>query len=252
MRGNMERKGKATVTSVTMNLQDVLYVLYLLPTTRVRPLVPDVLPLATVAGDNVFVALVMFRSTVVKASLVPTPHIAFDQINVRTYVVDPRTGQYAVYFIHCGIGSVLVTVLYRLVSGMPVEHIPFTIGTQRDDSMRYAQYRASGRWRGDVLIEAEEIAPQVEEISPFSSMYEAMGYLVDTFIGFYGPRNHLRRIEVWHPHTAPRLARAAEARCPILTALGLAEEEEIQQPHNGLLVMGWPFVTYLPPGGLQI
>lgn len=248
----LEQKGKATLTSVTMNLQDVLYVLYLLPTSRVRPLVPDVLPLATVAGDNVFVALVMFHSTVVKASLVPMPHIAFDQINVRTYVLDPHTGQYAVYFIHCGIGSVLVTLLYRLVSSMPVEHIPFTMRIQRDDSIRYGHYRASGQWRGDLLIEAEEIAPQVEEISPFSNMYEAMGYLVDTFIGFYGPRNHIRRIEVWHPHTPPRLGRALEARCPLLTTLGLAKEKEIQQPHNVLLVTGWPFVTYLPPGRLQI
>ena len=46
--------------SVEMELYDILYLSYLLPVSRVRPLVPDILPLATVGGDRVFFSVVIF------------------------------------------------------------------------------------------------------------------------------------------------------------------------------------------------
>ena len=243
----MEIKRLSSLTSVKMVLSDLLYVSYLVPTNRIRPLVPDILPLASVDGSNVFLSLVIFRGKVVRASLLPTPRLTFDQVNVRTYVLDPESGHYGVYFINCAIGSALITFLYRIMSGMPVEHITLKLHNQRDHRMRYVNYSVSGYWHGDFVIEAEEAESQAEHISPFSSKEGAIKYLIDPLIGFYGPRNHVRRIEVWHPHSPPRLARVLSSRCEYLTALGLVEEKEIRQPQNVLLVSGWPFLTFLPP-----
>ena len=122
--------------SVEMLLRDMLYVSYLVPGSRVRPMVPDSLPLATVDGTNVFVSLVIFRGKTAALSLLPSPRFPFDQVNVRTYVTDPVTGKPAVYFVNCGISNGLITFLYGLFSGMPVEHIPYSIAPKQTAGSR--------------------------------------------------------------------------------------------------------------------
>ena len=233
--------------SVEMLIDDVLYVSYLVPTARLRSHVPDSLKFATVEKNRVFVSVVVFRCRVSRVSLLPTPRLAFDQINVRTYVLDPCTGDCGVYFFACGVSSNSMAYLYRLVSGMPVKKIPFSLRAQRDEQTRYNYYSASGYWNGDLHIEATEVAPLVEELPPFPTTREATLYLVDQTIGFYGSPRRIRRLEVWHPHCPPRVCRLTQARFPFLTAQGMVRTSEMQQPHHVLVVPGWRFLTYLPP-----
>lgn len=236
----------ATLTSVEMILHNILYLSYLLPAARVRPHVPDVLPLATVDGDNVMLSVVLFRNADVKAARLPSPRLAYDQVDVRTYVVDPESGDHAVYFLRCGLSSAPAVRLFRL-AGMPAEHIRFAVQAQRDRRLRYAHYTATGHWQGEVHVEADETAPKVDILPPFTTAQEAVLYLTDPLVGFYGPPGRVRRVNIWHPRFQPRVARVSQVRFPFLTAMQLLDAGEIGQPHSVLLVPRGHFLTHLPP-----
>ena len=87
------------------------------------------------------------------AATIPTPRIPFDQVNIRTYVIDPVTKKPAVYFVQCGISGALITFLYRVLSGMPVEHTPLSIEPEKDNdgmlfpvqSLRHVEWRIHNR-----------------------------------------------------------------------------------------------------------
>jgi hypothetical protein len=222
--------------SVEMLLSDMLYVSYLVPGSRVRPLVPDSLPLATVDGTHVFVSLVIFRGKTAALSLLPSPRFPFD----------PVTGKPAVYFVNCGISNGLITFLYRLVSGMPVEHIPYSIAPKQDTKGRYLEYAASGNWYGEFSLTVTEVSPKLAGLAPFATVQEAIDYLIDPLVGFYGPAEKVKRLEVFHPPLVPRVGEIAEASFPYLAKLGLVDPQDVIRPHNILLIPRTPFLIYLP------
>lgn len=231
--------------SVDMLLRDMLYVSYLLPAERVRPIVPASLALAAI-DNRVFVSLVIFRGKTTALAKVPSPRFPFDQVNVRTYVLDPVTGGPSVYFVKCGISSGLITFLYRLFSGMPVEHIDYRIEVQQDKEGVYADYSATGNWNGDFSLRVRETAPALESLPPFSGVKEAIDYLIDPLVGFYPSQQKMLRLEVFHPPLIPRVGVLEHARFPYLNLLGLLDREAVSRPHNVLLIPATPFRIYLP------
>ncbi|OPY70219.1 MAG: hypothetical protein A4E62_01622 [Syntrophorhabdus sp. PtaU1.Bin002] len=232
--------------SVEMLLRDMLYVSYLIPSARISPFLPPVLKPAVVDGENVFVTLVIFRGKTSGAATIPTPRIPFDQVNVRTYVIDPVSGKPSVYFVHCGISGGLITFFYRLLSGMPVQHTPFRIGVAKDSAANYSRYRASGQWNGEFVVEAKEVLHALTSLLPFPNVREAIDYLIDPLVGFYSDNNVLRRLEVYHDPLVPRVCKPSKILFPYLSQLGIVPEEEIAQPHSMLLVPFTPFLIYLP------
>jgi hypothetical protein len=233
--------------SAEMLLRDMLYLSYLVPGRRIRDLVPGCLPLAVVGGDKVFVSLVIFRGITRSALSLPAPPIPFDQVNIRTYVTDPVTGKPAVYFLRCGISGRLITFLYGITSGMPVEHAPFTIWPGCNTGVRYLDYRVQGFWTGEFSISAQETSPVLENLHPFADTAEALAYLIDPLAGFYMARGILRRLEIYHAPLLPRVCEAVGVHFPLLTELGILDPEEIAHPHSTLLVPSTPFSIYLPP-----
>jgi uncharacterized protein YqjF (DUF2071 family) len=232
--------------SVEMLLRDMLYVSYLVPASRIRSFLPPVLKPAVVDGENVFVSLVIFRGKTRGAATIPTPRIPFDQVNIRTYILDPVTGKPSVYFVRCGISGSLITFLYRIVSGMPVEHTPFSIKPEKTEGGRYARYEVSGKWNGAFRIEAEEISLALTGLSPFLNVEQAIDYLIDPLVGFYSDGSVLRRLEVYHGPLVPRVCRPEKILFPYLTQLGIVTKDEASKPHNVLLVPSTPFLIYLP------
>jgi hypothetical protein len=231
-----------------MALKDMLYVSYLLPVERIVPMIARGLVPATPDGRSGFLSLVIFKGNTQEAFRIPAPPIPFDQVNIRTYVVDPRTGETAVYFIRCGISGRFITYMYRMLSGMPVEHCTFKITGKPGDAGNYGSYRVEGNWRGPFTITASETAPAVTGIDPFPSADEALLYLMDPAVGLYPARGSLRRLEIFHEPLKPRVCKATAAvRFPCLEELGLMNTEEIARPHNLLLVAHTPFEIFLPP-----
>ena len=232
--------------SVEMLLRDMLYISYLVPASRLSRFLPPALKPAIVDGENVFVSLVIFRGKTSGAATIPTPRIPFDQVNIRTYVIDPVTGKPSVYFVHCGISGALITFLYGVLSGMPVEHTPFSIETVNGKEGNYSEYKVSGKWNGEFTVEAEEISPALTALSPFPNVQEAIDYLIDPLVGFYSDGRVLRRLEVYHGPLIPRVYRPVKILFPYLSQLGIVPEDEVSLPHNMLLVPFTPFLIYLP------
>jgi hypothetical protein len=232
--------------SVEMLLRDMLYISYLVPASRLSRFLPPALKPAIVDGENVFVSLVIFRGKTSGAATIPTPRIPFDQVNIRTYVIDPVTGKPSVYFVHCGISGALITFLYGVLSGMPVEHTPFSIEAAINEDGGYARYEVSGTWNGEFTVEAKEISPTLTALSPFPNVQEAIDYLIDPLVGFYSDGKVLRRLEVYHGPLIPRVCRPVKILFPYLSQLGIVPEDEVSLPHNMLLVPFTPFLIYLP------
>jgi len=235
------------ITCVDMHLYDMLYVSYLIPVTRLERVIPASLLPAEAAPGKVFITLVIFRGKTSGAMMIPVPHIPFDQVNIRTYVIDPVTKKPAVYFIHCGISGAVITFLYRILSRMPVEHTNLSIHTVKESDGTYSLYELSGLWHGKFVIRAHERARHVDTLEPFSSRHEAMVYLIDPLVGFYDVGGTMRRLEIFHKPLDPRLCYVSEVEFPYLVNRSLVEADEILEPHNIMLVPYTPFRIYLPP-----
>ncbi len=235
-----------------MHLEDMLYVNYLVPGERIAGLLPGELKPALVGEGKVFLSLVIFKGNTRGLFHIPAPPVPFDQVNIRTYVVDPRSGKTAVYFIKCGIRGRFITFMYKALSGMPVEHCPFRITAEADEQGNYGSYRVKGLWRGPLTITAAGDSPVLTRFDPFESVDGALQYLVDPLAGFYRAWGGLRRLEIFHEPLKPGVCSAIDVSFPYLESMGLLSAGEIREPHNLLIVPQTPFEIFLPPERMNV
>jgi uncharacterized protein YqjF (DUF2071 family) len=111
--------------SVTMKLCDILYLSYLVPASRIRPFVPEILPMAYI-DDRVFISIVIFHSSGVRLVNLPFLRFDYNQINLRTYIKDPQTKNHGVYFFCSGITSATIFFLSRFLN-LPWENYNFLL-----------------------------------------------------------------------------------------------------------------------------
>jgi hypothetical protein len=233
------------LTRVEMKLRHVAYLSYLIPAPRVRRLVPYTLPLSIVDENKVFVSIVTLQSRDVRLASFPLVRFNYNQLNMRTYVKDPHTGNQAVYFLKSGVTSAPISILTRIL-GPSWQKVILNIEVNQTDPEHYHHYFAFGQWYGDFHFAAEEIELDLGEITPFDSVESATNYLIRPLIGFYGPQGRIGRFEISHPHIEPRAMRLLDFRWPVLDAMGLVSEDEVKEPHNVLLVPESRFSIFLP------
>lgn len=131
--------------SVKLDILDVAYVTYLVPAERLRPAVPEKIAFAMTHEGKAFVSLVMFHNRNVRASLFPFIRFNYDQLNVRTYIIDPVTGKTAVLFLHSGITSGVMSFGTKLL-GIPWPVISLGINGGQQNSQ--TGYTVAGEWGG--------------------------------------------------------------------------------------------------------
>jgi len=225
--------------SVDMVVENILYLFYLVPASRLRPLIPDPLSMLTV-NDHVFLSVVTFHCAGVRLTALPYPRFAYDQINIRTYVKDPMTGKDGAYFFRSAINSYSVTFLTHALK-LPWKTAPFHIEAVYDKRNRCKNYRLTGDWNGRTSIEASE------EDTPLRTDVTPPRLLTGPLIGFYLLDHKILRFEVKHPEEQTRSCRIIEIRFPLLSKSGLLTEDEIKQPNCAFLAKRIDFRTYLPP-----
>jgi hypothetical protein len=231
---------------VRMRLYHVLYVSYLVPAARVRPLVPDALPLAKVSSESVFVSLVAMQCSGVRSVFIPWPSFKYQQLNVRTYVKDPDTGRPAVYFFQSGVTSRMTAALTGLF-GLSWQNIVLMLSLNRSEDGRYEEYAAKGSWHGDFSLLAQESAMEPEHGFPFDGVEALIDHLTGPLIGFAGAQGRTRRFEIRHKALGVQGGRLCDINFPFLAAMRLVEVEEMREPHNVLLVPEAEFTVCLPP-----
>jgi len=228
---------------VEMLLHNVLYVSYLVPVSRVRPLVPGLLPLSTVGDDQVFISVVAFKSANVRSHFFGFPRFNYNQINIRTYVKDPQTEKQGVYFLFSGITSRFSAFLTSLM-GLRWEYAKFVLHISDTNSIEERLWQTKGRWHGDLCIEASTTATSLKELPPFKNAKEAIAYLTGPLVGFYSSNSSIKHLKIWHPTIEPYLATVNTIHLPPLDGLGLLKGDE--KP-NVMYVPESPFSIFLPP-----
>lgn len=238
------------VMRVQMVLRHVLYLNYLVPALRVRPLVPGILPLAIVDLNRVFVSVVILRSEAVRASLLPFPRFNYNQVNVRTYVIDPQSGKQAVCFLKSGVTSMPVSFLTRTI-GIPWQHVAFDMKIVTDKVTNQASYEIAGNWVGEFSIKAQGTRMPPVEVPSFSDTESAVDYLVRPLVGFFGRGTQATRFSISHPQVNPYAGELNSIRFPLLESLNLVEGQEIERPQSVLFVPEAQFFIYLPPARIK-
>lgn len=231
---------------VSMTLRHVLYVSYLVPTSQVRPHVPDALPLSAVADGRVFVSVVGMKCNHVRMTAFPRPAFNYSQLNVRTYVRDPQTGKPAVCFLRSGVSSATVSALTR-VFGMSWQKGDLNSRTSQSQDETHGEYLVRGNWQGDVDIRAGVSDGTGRAIEPFQSWQSIVDHLTAPLIGFGGPKGSTKRFEIIHRPLEVRAGELRSIQFQLLKSMNLVDEAAMERPHNVLLVPQARFTVCLPP-----
>jgi uncharacterized protein YqjF (DUF2071 family) len=237
-------------TVVSTVLRDLIYISYRVPSSRIRALVPPALPLHTL-GDQVFVSVVIMRNTDVGPVWLPRPRPTYNQLNIRTYVHHPVTGQNGVYFFKSGITSLFALIVPRLL-GLPWQHIKLRIEAGKD-ALGADQYNVNGDFHGEVAMEASKQLRNEKSDSP-STRHDDVIHITTPDIGFVTStdRETLLYFPVEHQFVEPASCSLISFRFPLIQQIGLITREELSKPDSILLVPATNFLVHLPPKRLRI
>ncbi|OPY89476.1 MAG: hypothetical protein A4E72_01095 [Syntrophus sp. PtaU1.Bin208] len=221
--------------TIKMDLHNVLYVSYPVPVDRVRPRVPSELTLAAVQG-RVFLSIVSMQCRNVHLSGLKWPSFHYDQLNLRTYVLDPKTGKPSVYFFKSGVSSTFIPVATRIL-GIPWERISFDLVEERSEEGEDF-YKAVGSWDGDIEIWMK--ASDEEDLN--SAVIES---ITGPRLGFIGSGGSLKRIAIEHEVLDVRRLSLLRIRFPLPVEAGLLSVSELENPDSVLIVPESRFSVYL-------
>ncbi|MBW2011476.1 MAG: DUF2071 domain-containing protein [Deltaproteobacteria bacterium] len=232
--------------SVKMTLNHVFYISYLVPASRIRPFLPVVLPPATAFPEHMFVSIVGMKCNNVRLSGFPWPSFDYGQLNVRTYVIDPQTGNPAVYFFQSGVSSCIVPLLTSIF-GITWERIDFDLQPYLNEEAAQPSYKVIGGWQEDLYFEIVESESSREGMEVFADPESEITHITGPLIGFMGSTGHTIRFEISHLPLEVHRARLLGIRFQLPVAMGLLKEGELSKPDSVLLVPRWEFTVYLPP-----
>jgi len=221
-------------TTVRMDLENLIYISYRVPVSRIRPLVPPILSIASDDENRAYVSFVAMRCRNVRLSACSWPRFNYDQMNLRTYVIDPQTSGAAVYFFQSGVSIGIVPVITRLM-GIPWQKIAFNL-----DKRSPSTYRASGHWRGAVAFEIES-----RRNEPLQEL--VVRHLTGPMMGFMGSQGNLCSFNIRHRSLEVQAGTLHSIRFPFAIQEGLVTEIELKQPDSVLMVPEAEFEIYLPP-----
>jgi Uncharacterized conserved protein (COG2071) len=232
--------------TVQMDIYDVLYLSYIIPEERLQPAVPDNIRLASPVQGKAIISLVIFRCKNVTASLFPFVHYNYDQVNLRTYVIDPPTGKNAVFFLKSGITSRFISVITNLLQ-IPWQSVSLSLDTRYDNEGGFAHYAVEGNWDGAFNIVLNANRDPAVNPKPFNALDEAIRFLTGPAVGFYATSRGLIRFEVKHSEISPAMGVVSSVHLPMLPLSGFVMNEELWRPDSVLVAPDGHFTIYMPP-----
>ena len=235
---------------VQMELQNVLYISYLVPVSQVRQLVPKILPLNVIEKDKVFVSLVLLRCKGAGLPFLPFPRFSYNQINIRTYVKDPDTGRNGVYFLASGVNSFFISNIKRIFN-LNWQYITTRYVETKGDHDRLHALRSTGMWCGDFTVDGHCDTGKITSVYPFNTVSAAMEYMVNPLLGFYGQQDKVRRFSIRHPEVLPAAAGVDRVTFPLLSMLELVDDDNLGSPDSVFVVPRARFRIQLPPGAVK-
>lgn len=231
--------------SVSIALRDLIYLSYPVPAARLREFVPTALPLNTIEKEWGLLSIVLMKNTAVRPAWLPWSPIVYDQLNLRTYVRDPHTGEEAVFFIESAINSRLMLLGPRLFS-LPWEYMPITFRSLRGQRGNRASYVAGGLFHDPIDIEVRAMPEDKAPPGPYETE-EAIRHITTPQIGYMASGERVHRFRVAYPHVPPVKGEVVRCLFPYVVSKGLLTEAEVQKPSSVLIVDRVDFLVLMPP-----
>lgn len=234
----------SNLSRIEMILHNVIYLSYRLPHDMIRPLVPAPLPLAVIDKDTVFISIVLLTSRAVHPTIIPLPRFNYEQVNIRTYVRDPQSGENGVYFLNSAVSSGFISSITKsigLIWEYRIINRTETVGTDGDVTINI-----NGSWHEDFAVEVNSDAYENPVYSPFNSGQEAADYLIRPLMGFFGDSRSLKRLRIWHPPVEPVSIKLISIEFPLQRMLQLEHQIDLSIPHSVFLIKNAGFYIYLP------
>jgi len=227
--------GLPQLLTIKMDLHNLLYLSYLVPADRLRPLVPSWLTLDSLE-NKVFLSIVAMQCRRVHLSHLQWPNFGYDQLNLRTYVIDPITGNPAVYFFQSGVSSKIIPAA-TCILGIPWAHISFNLLTERSaDGTDF--YRAIGNWNGEIeiLMKSSLIKNTQDNI---------IRHITEPMAGFIGGGKKLKRIVIEHKVLDVRFLSLSQIKFNLPVDTGLLAAAELDKPDSILIVPQARFSVFI-------
>lgn len=232
--------------SVKMTLNHVFYISYLVPISRIRPFLPEVLQPATAFPEHMFVSIVGMKCNGVRIYGFPWPSFDYDQLNVRTYVIDPQTGTPAVYFFRSGVSSGIIPLLTSIF-GITWEKINFDLQPSIGQETARPNYKVIGDWQEDLYFEITEPESHSEEKGAFPDLTSEISNITGPRIAFMASGKHTIRYEATQEILSVQRARLVDIRFQLPVTMGLLKQAELSRPDSVLLASRTKLGAYLPP-----
>jgi len=227
--------GLPQLLTIKMDLHNLLYLSYLVPADRLRPLVPSGLKLESLE-DKVFISIVAMQCRKVHLSYLQWPSFGYDQLNLRTYVIDPKTGNPAVYFFQSGVSSKIIAAATRIL-GIPWAHISFNLLTERSaDGTDF--YRAIGNWNGEIEILMKSSLGK-------NTPDNIIKHITEPMAGFIGRGKKLKRIVIEHKVLDVRFLSLSQIKFSLPVYAGLMTAAELDKPDSVLIVPQSRFSVFI-------
>ncbi len=219
---------------VRINLHNVIYISYLVPVKRIRPLVPKALKLACDESSRVYISFVAMECRQARLSAFPFIKLSYYQLNLRTYVSDPKTGDAAVYFFNSGVSIGIISVFTRFI-GIPWEKISFNLSKNYDGI-----YHATGYWCGELRFEID--ASSSKDLND-----SIVSHITGPMMGFIGPEGKTQGFRINHKSLKVHPAVLNKIEFPLAVDKGLVRNIELNNPDSIFLVPEAEFTIFLPP-----
>lgn len=232
--------------SVKMTLNHVFYISYLVPISRIQPFLPEFLQPATVFPEQMFVSIVGMKCNDVRVYGFSRPSFDYDQLNVRTYVIDPQTGNPAVYFFRSGVSSGIIPWLTSIF-GITWEAIDFDLQPYLSEKPARRGYKVIGHWQEDLYFEIAKSEPSSEEKGLFPDLASEITEISGPRLAFMTSGNHTIRYESTQQIQSVQRVSLLDIRFQLPVTMGLLKETELSKPDSVLLASQTKLGAYLPP-----
>jgi len=220
------------VGHVLVTLEQLAIVTWPIAEATLRAQLPSSLR-PVVRNGHAFVSAALFRNRALRPAVLGVPRITSFQMNVRSYIFDPVSGEPDSVFFHgLYLSRRWLVALSSRLFGVPFQHLPLTVAA-RHEGDRVTGYEA--RATDDrVNILAQEDDQAVDR--------EMLGFLTNPHTGYVlGHDGVLRCWSIWHrPQNVHTMAMNRAMVAPV-AALGVGDALW------GYYVRSIDYEVYLPP-----
>ena len=220
---------------VLVTVQDLLIVTWDVPEAALRNLLPPSVRPWSHQG-RARLSAVLFRNRDLRPAWPGAPRFGCCQVNLRTYLVDPRTGGAGAVFFHAlCLASKPLARLSSAITGVPFRHLAFDIEAESSsDGLRWRAVSPDGAVRG-VAREAEPaMLPDADTLDLLTNVHT--GFVAR------GPGDPLRTWSIWHRSQSVRTLAIEEMHLRPLAELQLP----LGAPEWAWYVDSIDYEVYLP------